>query len=128
MHKSRGGFTLTEVLVASALLISAIIPILHGMTSVHSSSAIIEQRIRSLDLAQAKTDEIKARSVYHYSDNFGQNNVSLGNGYMTNISDSVVNSNLRKITIMAGFDNDSSGSLSSSEVLVTLSTYLARRW
>lgn len=128
IHKSRSGFTLTEVLVASILLITAMIPILRGMTAMHSTSSRIEQRIVSLDLAQAKMDEIKARSIYHYSSNFGQNNVSLGNGYMANISDNTVNSNLRKITVRAGFDSDSSNSLSSLEVLVELSTFLARRW
>ena len=72
-HESRvtshapAGFTLTEVVVASALLIVAISPILKALTSAHLNTTIIEHKTRSLTLAQAKLDEIKARSIYNYT-------------------------------------------------------------
>ncbi len=77
-HDNRAsGFTLTEVVVASALLIVAIVPILKALTGAHFSSTIIEHKTRSLTLAQSKLDEIKARSIYSYSDSFTENNTSL---------------------------------------------------
>ena len=70
--KRNKGFTLTEVVVASGLLIIAIVPILRALTGVHVSSRIIEYRTNSLIYAQAKLDEIKARSIYNYDDSFSQ--------------------------------------------------------
>ncbi len=67
---NRAAFTLTEVVVASTLLILAIVPILKGLTSVHVNSIIIERKTRSLTLAQAKLNEIKARSIYDYTSDF----------------------------------------------------------
>jgi len=68
-HESRvtsrapAGLTLTEVVVASALLILAISPILKALTSAHLNTTTIEHKTRSLTLAQAKLDDIKARSI-----------------------------------------------------------------
>ena len=71
------GFTLTEVIIASALLIIAIVPILKALTSAHVTSTIIEHRTRSLTLAQARLDEIRARSIYDYSSNYIETSTSL---------------------------------------------------
>ena len=86
-----GGFTLTEVVIASSLLIIAMVPILKALTSAHVTSAIIERKTRSQTLVQAKLDEIKARSVYHYSDTYAETNSSLEGSYLCNVADSSVN-------------------------------------
>lgn len=122
------GFTLTEVVVASAILIIAIVPILKALTSVHVTGAIIERRTHSLTLAQAKLDEIRAKSVYHYSASFEENNLSLDGLYLCNVLDVAVDSNLRKITISVGYDLNGNSSLEGSEIGATLATLLARRW
>lgn len=133
-HESRGtrhgpaGFTLTEVVVASALLIIAIVPILRALTSAHVTTTIIEHRTRSFTLAQAKLDEIKARSIYHYGDDFTENNLSLDGSYLCNVEDSSVSSNLRKITISVGYDLNGNSILGNDEIEITLATLLARRW
>jgi len=64
------GFTFTEVIMASALLIIALVPILKALTSAHATSSIIKHRTLSLFFAQGKLDETKARSVYHYDDSY----------------------------------------------------------
>jgi prepilin-type N-terminal cleavage/methylation domain-containing protein len=126
-NRSRG-FTLTEVAVASALLVVAMVPILKGLTAAHIGTINIEHKSRSLILAQAKLDEIKARSIYHYSDSYTTANLSLGGSYLCNVSDSGSNSDLRTITVSVGFDLNGNGVLRSDEIMVTLSTKLARRW
>jgi prepilin-type N-terminal cleavage/methylation domain-containing protein len=124
-----GGFTLTEVVVASALLVVAMVPILKGLATAHLSTAIIEHKSRSLILAQAKLDEIKARSIYHYSSSYTTTNpLPLGDSYLCSVSDSGSGDNLRTITVSVGFDVNGNGSLGSDEIGVTLSTKLARRW
>ena len=122
------GFTLTEVIVASALLIVAMVPILKALTTAQGMSTIIEHRTRSLILAQAKLDDIKARSIYNYDGTFSETNASLDGSYLGNVVDSPVNSNLREITVMVGYDLNGDSNLSDDEIEVTLATYIARRW
>lgn len=124
------GLTLTEVVVASILLAIAIVPILKALTSAHVSTTIIEQKTRSLTLAQAKLDEIKARSIYNYtnSDNsFAENGTSLDGSYLCNVADDSGDP-LKKITVSVGYDLNGDSTLTADEIKVTLATYLARRW
>ena len=127
-QSGRSGYTLTEVLVASALLMTAIVPILKGLTSVHVHSVTIERKTRSLTLAQAKLDEIKARSVYDYTNNFTEYNKSLDGSYLCAVKDGAVNANLRSIAVAVGYDANGNNALGGGEVLVTLETLIARRW
>jgi Tfp pilus assembly protein PilV len=122
------GFTLTEVVVASLLLVIAIVPILKALTSAHVSTAIIERRTHSLILAQAKLDEIKARSIYHYDESFAAVNLPLGDSYLVHVEDVPAGADLREITVSVGQDLNDSRTLQEDEIEVTLSTYLARRW
>ena len=122
------GFTLAEVVVASALLIIAIVPILRALTSAFVTTRVIEHKTRSLTLAQAKLDEIRASSIYSYSDNFQEQNLSLDGSYLCDVADSASGSDLRTITVSVGYDLNGSGTLTSDEVEVTLATLVARRW
>lgn len=122
------GFTLTEVVVASAILIIAIVPILKALTNAYVTGAIVERRTHGLTLAQAKLDEIRARSIYNYSASFEENNLSLDGLYLCNVLDEAIDSNLRKITISVGHDLNGNSSLEGGEIGATLATLLARRW
>jgi Tfp pilus assembly protein PilV len=122
------GFTIAEVVIASTLLVIAIIPILRALTMAHVSSGIIEKRTHSLILAQAKLDEVKARSVYHYSSTFVETNSSIEGSYLCNVADTSVSANLRKITVSVGEDLNGDSTLDTDEVEITLSTLIAKRW
>jgi len=122
------GFTLTEVIVASALLIIAIVPILKALTSCHLTTTIVQRRTHSLTLAQAKLDEIRARSIYNYTDTFTQMHVSLDGPYLCNVDDTSESSDLRKITVSVGCDLNGNNLLTDEEIEVTLATLVARRW
>jgi hypothetical protein len=126
--RTRAGLTLTEVVIASALLIIAMVPILKGLTNAHLGTIIIERKTRSLVLAQGRLDEIKARSIYHYSQSFAESDLSLDGAYLCNVSDEAVNSNLRKITVSVGYDYNGDNSLDSDEIEVTQATLIAKRW
>lgn len=125
-NKSKG-FTITEAVVASGLLIIAIVPILKALTGMHVSSRIIEHRTNSLIYAQAKLDEIKAYSIYNYSDSFSQTNLTISGSYLCNVDDTSINSNLKKVTVSVGYDSNDNSALGSAEVEVTLSTLIAKR-
>jgi len=122
------GLTLTEVVVASALLLIAMVPILKALTSAQVSSAIIEQKTRSLMLAQAKLEDIKARSIYSYNSSFAESNTPVDGSYLCTVTDSGAASDLRQITVGVGYDLDGSSTLEAQEVDVTLSTLIAKRW
>jgi type II secretory pathway pseudopilin PulG len=122
------GFTLTEVIIATSLLIIAIVPILKALTSAHVTSAIIERRTRSLTLAQARLDEIKARSIYNYGESFTETNYSLEGSFLCNVEDSSVNANLRQINISVGEDLNGNSNLNNDEIEITLTTLIAKRW
>ncbi len=121
------GLTLAEVVTASALLIIVMVPILKALTTAQVSAAIIEQKTHSLILAQAKLDDIKARSIYSFDTNFSKNNVYLDSEYLCQVVENSGGSDLKQITVKVGYDTDSNGSLSSSEIQITLVTLFARR-
>ena len=126
----REGFTLIEVVVASALLIIAIVPILQALTRAQATGRIIEYKTCSLMYAQAKLDEIKARSIYDYTNggsSFVESNTSLDGSYLCNVTDDSGDP-LKTITVSVGFDSNGDSTLAADEVAVTLVTLVARRW
>jgi Tfp pilus assembly protein PilV len=129
-NRRRKGLSIIEVAMASALLIVAMVPILRSLTKANMMSTDIERKTQSLVWAQSKLDEIRARSIYNFgsSGSFTANNVVLSGSYLCNIADSIVSTDLKQITVSVGYDNNGSGTLSSDEVEVTLTTYFANRW
>lgn len=125
---TRNAFTLPEVVVAAALLLIAIVPILKALTQANLNSIIIERRTQSLCYAQGKLNQIKARSIYNFDNNFNENDASLGNSYLCNVSQTIVSGNLKAISVSVGQDINRNGTLSEDEVEVELQTQIAKRW
>ena len=126
--RKSGGFTLTEVVVASGLLIIAIVPILRALTIAHLISRIIENRTHSLILAQAKLDKIKTRSIYDYSGTFMETSTSLDGSYLCDVKDTSKGTELREIEISVGYDFNGNSTLDADEIEITLATLIANRW
>ena len=122
----RRGLTLTEVVVGSALLVAAIVPGLRALAIVHMTSTVVEHKTQSLILAQSKLEEIRAKSIHHYSTSFRENSKALMDSYLCNVSDDE-DPGLRFVTVAVGFDEDADRRLSNEEIAVTLATYVARR-
>lgn len=130
--KRFAGLTLIEVVIASALLAAAMVPILKCLTVAHASAAKIEHKSRSLLLAQAKLDQIRARSIYNYTNSgnplgFAETGTSLDGSYLCNVTDNSGDP-LKTITVSVGFNSNGDTSLSPDEVNITLATLIARRW
>ena len=122
----RRGVTLAEVVVSSALLVVAIVPVLRALTITHITGTTIERKTQSLILAQSKLDEIRARSIHHYDTSFREDSRTLVDSYLCNVSDDG-DPRLRLVTVTVGFDDNADGHLSSEEAAVRLATYIARR-
>jgi len=127
-HKP-AGFTFTEVIVASSLLILAMVPILRALTQAHLGTVIIERRTRCLTLAQTKLDDVKARSIYNWvGPGFNETNVSLDGAYLCKVFDVAQGPNMKEITIQVGYDLNGNNILGADEIEIELVTYVARRW
>ena len=122
----RAGFTITEAIVASSILLVAVVPILKALSAATSMQTTVERKTQSVARARAKLDEIRARCVYHYDEGFAETPASLGGSYLGNVSDDE-DADLRLVTVSVGYDANADGTLSSSEVEVTLATYIANR-
>ncbi len=122
----RKAVTLTEVVVGASLLVLAIVPLLKALTIAQGTSTIIARKTQSLMLAQARLDELHARSICHYDSSFDEDSTALADSYLrTTIDDE--DSTLRLVTVSVGHDADGNGTLAQSEVDVELATYLAKR-
>jgi hypothetical protein len=123
----RAGVTLTEVVVASALLVVAIVPVLRAWTIAQVTTGTVERRTRSLQLAQRELERIKARSIYHYDDGFAETSRALEDGFLCTVDDDG-DPNLKSIAVSVGLDRNGDGVLAAGEIDVCLSTCLAKRW
>lgn len=119
--------TLPEVVIAAALLLVALVPILKGLTQAHTNSIVIERKTQSLGLAQAKLNKIQAISIYDFDGITSQNGEVLNASYLCNTTVAPAGSNLKSVTISVGQDRNSSGSLDSGEIEITLQTQIAKR-
>lgn len=125
--KNIKAFTLTEVIIASVLLVTAMVPILKALTGAHILDVKIEHRTASLTLAEAKLEDIRARSIYSWDTDFNDSSSSLEGSYLCTVADAV-SSDLRKISVSVGYDQNNNSTLETDEVEVTLATLIARRW
>ncbi len=120
------GLTLTEVVVASALLLVSIVPILQALTTAQTTARRIEWKTRSLTLAQGKLDEIRTRAFDLFDQSFSEASTSLDGAYLCTVTDSVL-TDIRTVTVSVGYDSNGNGVLASGEIQVTLTTQMARR-
>jgi hypothetical protein len=117
--------TLTEVIVASALLALAIAPLLKALTAAQVEDRAIERKSWSLLLAQQELEGIRARCLQHYDACYRASSKAIRDGYLCTVADDG-HPSLRTVTVSVGLDQNNDGMLSTGEVEVSLSTRLAR--
>ena len=122
----RRGVTLTEAVVASALLLIGIVPLLKALATTHAMDRAIERKSWSLMLAQRELERIRAHCLYHYDENFSPSSFLVQDGYLCTVTDDR-DPALRTVTVLVGLDLNADGLLSEDEVEVCLSTRVARR-
>jgi len=128
LRRRPAGFTVTEVVMASAVLVIAMVPILKALTTAYVSGAVIKQKSVGLMFAECKLNEIRIRAIYNYGSTFTASDTSLGNSYYYRVQDTANGADLRTITVSTGYDFNGNGSLSADEIRVVLSTLIARRY
>ncbi len=121
----RAGVTLTEVIVASALLVLSIGPLLKALTVAQAQDRALERKSWSLMLAQRELEYIRARCIRHYDACYRVESRALGEGYLCTVTDDR-HPRLRTVTVSVGLDQNGNGILSKDEVDVCLATRLAK--
>ena len=122
----RPGVTLTEVVVASALLVLSIVPLLKALTLAQLQDRALEQKSWSLLAAQRELEFLRARCLSRYDACYRANSRVLPDGFLCTVDDDA-HPALRTVTVSVGLDADGDGILAGDEVEVRLSTRLARR-
>ncbi|MGD0786019.1 MAG: hypothetical protein ABR969_09425 [Sedimentisphaerales bacterium] len=125
-RQRRKALTLPEVIVAASLLFVALVPILRALTQVNMNSVIIDRRTQSLCFAQAKLNQLQAKSINNFSSIATLNNEVLSGSYLCNTTVSG-SGFLKSVTAAVGMDLNSDGSLDPGEIEITLQTQIAQR-
>ncbi|NQV33873.1 MAG: hypothetical protein HQ515_14360 [Phycisphaeraceae bacterium] len=125
-NKRQAGLSIVEVVVAASLLVVAVVPILKALTVAQVTGRLMGRKTQSLVLAQAKISDVQARVLYDFSSNNDETATSLGGSYLCNVSDNE-DATLKTVSVSVGFDLNANGSLTADEVLVTLTTLIAKR-
>ena len=121
----RAGVTLTEVIVASVLLLLSVVPLLKALTLAQAQDRAIERKSWSLLLAQRELEYLRARCIRHYEACYRVNSRAIREGYLCTVADDE-HPRLRTVTVSVGPDQNGDGVLSREEVEVRLSTRLAK--
>lgn len=127
MGKARrrpSGLTLLELVLASALLAAAAIPIINTSMRAVNIAQDIERRTQATFLAQREMENAMALAAENFGLDLTKNSASLGSGYLATVQQTTVG--LKKtVTVKVGYDKAGDGILSSSEVLVSFATNIA---
>jgi len=116
--------TLMEVLIASALLAVALVPIFQVLTRGMTLARDIQLRTTAAFLAEKEVETALAAAAEDFGVDLEKSSEDLGDGYLVMIDG--VEEGLRKtFSVQVGWDTDGDGTLDGDEVLVTFVTRAA---
>jgi len=121
VRNARRALTLAEVLVASALLGAALVPIFDMVTRGLVLGRDVERRSKATFLAEREMEDALAKAARNFSLNLTKTNQPLGDGYLVTVTQTV-GSRRKTLHVEVGHDANGNGALSAGEVLVALST------
>jgi type II secretory pathway component PulJ len=116
--------TLMEVLIASALLAVALVPIFQVLTRGMTLARDVQLRTTAAFLAEKEMETALATAVGDFGIDLTKSSEDLGDGYLVTVNG--VDEKLRKtFSVQVGWDTDGDGTLDGDEVLVTFATRAA---
>ena len=123
-RRYRRGMSLIELLMASALLLIAVVPITDALWRGAALARDIQMRTKATLLAQQEMEAALALAADDFTRDPGKSSAPLGDGYLVTVTGVAVGLT-KTISVQVGWDRDKSGSLGSTEVLVALKTIAA---
>jgi len=123
-RRNHRAMTLIEVLIASALLAVALVPIFQVLTRGMTLARDVQLRTTAAFLAEKEMETALATAAEDFGVDLTKPSKDLGNGYLVTVNG--VDENLRKtFSVQVGWDTDGDGTLDGDEVLVTFVTRAA---
>jgi hypothetical protein len=114
-----------EVVVASALLVASLVPVLRAMTVSQITARRIARTSQSLMVAQGFLEQLRARAENNYGQSLAVASHPLAEGFLASVTDDA-HPLLREVTVSVGYDGDQNQILSPDEIRVVLTTCIAR--
>ncbi len=121
------GFTLVEVLASILLLAGCIIPLLLCTVDALQTSREIEQRVKSVLLAEREMEKIKGALRQSFETDFTSWPAELESRYLAGRTANEASSTLKIAEVSVGYDVNSDGELAEDEIMVTLVTQNVKR-
>ena len=121
------GFTFVEVLASILILAGVITPFMLYAADNLTMSMEIERRVKSTLLAEVEMEKIKNVLRKSFETDFTSWPSSLGDSYLASRTSTDVSSTLKIIGVSVGYDADKNGSLTTDEIMITLTTQYAKR-
>ena len=116
--------SLIELLMASVLLMIAVVPITGALWRGAALARDIQMRTRATLLAQREMEMALALAADNFTSDPGKTSAPLGDGYLVTVT-GVIAGLTKSISVQVGWDRNKNGTLGSSEVLVTFKTIAA---
>ena len=121
------GFTLVEVLASILLLAGCIIPLILCMVDALQTSREIEQRVKSVLLAEREMERIKGALRQSFETDFTSWPAEIESRYLADRTAKQTGSTLKITEVSVGYDANSDGVLAADEIMVTLVTQNVKR-
>lgn len=128
MRESRQkGFTLVEVLASVLILAGSIVPLIMCTVDALRTSREIEQRAKSVLLAEREMEKIKSALRESFETDFTSWPAEIANGYLAVRTADDLSNTLKLIQVSVGHDVNADSVLGADEILVTLVTQNVKR-
>lgn len=128
MRESRQkGFTLVEVLASVLILAGSIVPLIMCTVDALRTSREIEQRVKSVLLAEREMEKIKSALAESFETDFTSWPAEIEGRYLAERVAAQPSSTLKIAEVSVGYDANSDGVLAADEILVTLVTQNVKR-
>jgi prepilin-type N-terminal cleavage/methylation domain-containing protein len=121
------GFTLVEVLASILLLAGCIIPLILCTVDALQTSREIEQRVKSVLLAEREMEKIKGALRQSFETDFTSWPAEIDSRYLADRTATEASSTLKIAQVSVGYDVNSDSVLAAEEIMVTLVTQNVKR-
>jgi prepilin-type N-terminal cleavage/methylation domain-containing protein len=125
--KYKSGYTLTEVLVASVLLLVVSVPMLKALTTGYVYANTVRYKTQSTAYAQSRLARARAIAAAQYHISLAESNTDVGQGYLCSVTDTGYSIEIRTVAVSVGYDRDEDGLLDADEIDITLTSKIAYR-
>jgi len=130
MIKNEKGFTLIELMLATAILVISIIPITMMLPRMLTENRIVERENRAVFLGQLKMEETKTKALTYFNSDYSVTSAtafqSPDNKFKYTVADNY-GLDIKDISVTVWYDANDDNTLDSDEERIQFKTKIANR-